>query len=184
MSFVDGVKESVKESMKSGDVVKRDILRVLLSDIGAQENTAAQGGKPLTMGQIQKVIAKLIAGNTETLNTRLTPTSEEIDAVLMGATSMGGAQMGGDGLVLGKLAMSLDDPRRAKLEKENQILESLLPKSLTEEEIAVRLESLKTTIKEAKSVGQATGLAMKVFKDAGDTVDGNVVKTVVEKFRQ
>jgi uncharacterized protein YqeY len=73
--------------------------------------------------------------------------------------------------------------RNQILEAENSILESLLPKQLNQEEIELAIVEGIVDVTLFKSTGQAVGLAMKFFKDRGDFVDGNDVKTVVEKLR-
>lgn len=146
MTLVEDMKKRVIESMKSKDEVTRDVLRVAISDIDAAANTKEQGGKPLTDGQIQKIIANIIKGNTETLQ------------YATGAM-------------------------KEKLEKENQILEAYIPKTASVAEITEKLESLKPKILEAKSSGQATGIAVKYLKEQGLTADGNDVRAVVEQIR-
>ena len=76
-------------------------------------------------------------------------------------------------------ALAATDARQVVLIRENQILESFLPKLLTLEEIKSRLSIVQVEICAAKNVGQATGVAMKVFKQSGDAVDGNLVKQAV-----
>lgn len=67
--------------------------------------------------------------------------------------------------------------RRHILESENIILDSLLPKQLTQDEIRAKLEGVDLPAGKA-----AMGVAMKLFKEQGDFVDGNDVKAVVESL--
>jgi uncharacterized protein YqeY len=67
--------------------------------------------------------------------------------------------------------------RKHILESENVILNALLPKQLTQDEIRVKLETLDL---DKMPVGKAMGMAMKLFKETGDFVDGNDVKAVIE----
>lgn len=76
-----------------------------------------------------------------------------------------------------------DVDRLQKLGKENEILEEYLPKMLSVDVIDQKLTPYVSQILESKNVGQATGIAMKLFKEWGDSVDGNDVKSVVEKLR-
>lgn len=69
------------------------------------------------------------------------------------------------------------------LEKELAILESLLPKSLTVEEVAAALAPVRELLCGAEKDGMATGLAMKHLKAAGAVVDGKVVAQVVAAMR-
>lgn len=149
MQIVEEMKKQVVIALKSKDEITKNILRFALSEIAALENQANQGGKPLTDGQIQKIIKKIIDGNTELL------THIKVD----------------------------DIERLQKLGKENEILEEYLPKMLSIDVIDEKLTPYVAQILESKSVGQATGIAMKFFKEWGDSVDGNDVKSVVEKLR-
>lgn len=73
--------------------------------------------------------------------------------------------------------------QRATLEKENEILRSVLPASLTPDQIAELLAPVAQAVKEAKNDGQATGVAMKHLKAAGAAVSGNDVAAAVKKLR-
>lgn len=73
--------------------------------------------------------------------------------------------------------------QRATLEKENEILRSVLPAGLTPEQIAALLAPVADAIKAAKTDGQATGVAMKHLKAAGASVQGNDVAAAVKKLR-
>ena len=74
-----------------------------------------------------------------------------------------------------------------KLEEENKILSSFLPKTLTQDEIeAFFLNSSNAEyelIQSVKSEGQAIGLAIKTLKSNQLKVLGDDVKIVVEKIR-
>ncbi len=79
-----------------------------------------------------------------------------------------------------------DDHRRDNLVNEIKILKSLLPKTLSKDEVLNEItknQELTTSIKEAKSDGQATGLAMKFFKTSDFSVAGDVVANVVMVLR-
>jgi uncharacterized protein YqeY len=66
---------------------------------------------------------------------------------------------------------------------ENAILNELLPKLWTLEQIEECLQSVGDQIKEAKNDGQATGVAMKSLKAVNAPVDGKDVSTVVKRVR-
>ena len=72
---------------------------------------------------------------------------------------------------------------RGKLEKEREILESLLPKTLGAEEISASLVEVADAIQAAGTEGQAMGVAMKHLKSAGAIVDGKDVSAVVRSKR-
>src|SRR5580698_10570401 len=69
-----------------------------------------------------------------------------------------------------------DDARAGALRRENEILGSLLPKSLTPEAIAAALAPVADAIRAAKSDGQAMGVAVKHLKAAGAVVDATAVQ--------
>jgi uncharacterized protein YqeY len=70
-----------------------------------------------------------------------------------------------------------------KLRHEIAVLQSLLPKSLTPEQIAEALSSQADAIRAAKSDGQAMGVAMKHLKSTGASVEANDVTAAVKKLR-
>jgi uncharacterized protein YqeY len=76
-----------------------------------------------------------------------------------------------------------DDARAGALRRENEILGSLLPKSLTPEAIAAALAPVADAIRAAKSDGQAMGVAMKHLKAAGAVVDATAVQQAIKGLR-
>jgi uncharacterized protein YqeY len=76
-----------------------------------------------------------------------------------------------------------DAERTALLERENAILESLLPKALGPEEILAALETVRDAILAAGDDGQATGIAMKTLKAQSAPVDGKSVAEAVKRMR-
>lgn len=80
-------------------------------------------------------------------------------------------------------SLSEDDARRAKFNEENMLMADLLDKVLTVEEIKIELESVVDQIKAAKSVGQATGVAMKLLKEKKASVTGGDVSQAVTELR-
>jgi uncharacterized protein YqeY len=73
--------------------------------------------------------------------------------------------------------------RAATLERENEILGSLLPKRMTLDEIAAALAPQREAIRAAKSEGQATGIAMKHLKSSGASFDGTDAAEAVKRVR-
>lgn len=69
------------------------------------------------------------------------------------------------------------------LEQENAFLKTILPKSLSKEEIRVSLNEIIDSIKEAKSTGMATGIAMKFLKSKDLKASGTDVSSLVEEIR-
>jgi uncharacterized protein YqeY len=71
----------------------------------------------------------------------------------------------------------------AKLSTESALLKSLLPPSLTVEEIVAALDDVNDAIKGAKNDGQATGVAMKHLKSLKVRALGDDVSAAVKKIR-
>src|SRR5688572_29126856 len=70
------------------------------------------------------------------------------------------------------LAVADKAETKVKLEDENRVLESLLPKTLGLDAILAALAPVAEEIKAAKSEGQATGVAMKHLKASGAVAGG------------
>ena len=77
-----------------------------------------------------------------------------------------------------------DDPQVAVLEKEIAFLKTMLPETLDPAAIAKALEPVRAEIIAAKSVGQATGVAMKHLKAQGLKVAGQDVAIAVQTIRE
>ncbi len=73
--------------------------------------------------------------------------------------------------------------QKGVLEREIEILRSLLPRSLSEDEVLAALGPVKDQVLAAKNDGQATGLALKHLKAAGLPVTGDVVAAAVRRLR-
>lgn len=73
--------------------------------------------------------------------------------------------------------------RADTLRHEIEVLESLLPKALTPDEIVAALGAQRDAIKAAANDGQATGIAMKHFKASGATVNASDVTAAVKAIR-
>lgn len=81
------------------------------------------------------------------------------------------------------LALTQDAAARERLERENEILSDLLPRTLSVEEIERALGPVEDQIKAASNDGQATGVAMKHLKSSGAAVEGKDVAQAVERLR-
>lgn len=81
------------------------------------------------------------------------------------------------------LDAATDAAQRAGLEQEISILETLLPKSLSEDEVIAALAPVANAIRAASGDGPATGIAMKQLKQQPAPVDGRVVSQAVKKMR-
>lgn len=81
------------------------------------------------------------------------------------------------------LESATDAEQRAALEGEIAILQELLPRSLSVDEIAAALAPVVNGIRGAGNDGQATGIAMKHLKASGAEVDGKDVAQAVRNLR-
>jgi uncharacterized protein YqeY len=81
------------------------------------------------------------------------------------------------------LAAGPDADRKAALEQEIAIIESLLPKRLSVEEIAGALAGVAAQIKAAAGPGPAMGVAMKTLKASGAEVDSKDVAAAIAQLR-
>lgn len=153
------MKDRLKKAMFEKNEIEKNILRVVISEVELQ--TGRQGGRPLPNEQIAKIIRKLVQSNIETFNAweareKANPNLETFD--------------GGNHYRVFKL--------------ENDLLESFLPKMLNESEITSKLEIIKQDLLAAPNDGKAVGVAMSLFKQAGDAVDGSLVKNIVTGMRK
>ncbi len=81
------------------------------------------------------------------------------------------------------IAAVSDDQVLQRMQNEIDILETMLPTSLSPEQIFVALQSVADPIKAAGNDGQATGIAMKHLKSQELTVEGRDVQTAVKRLR-
>jgi uncharacterized protein len=81
------------------------------------------------------------------------------------------------------LAAGPDAARKAALEQEIAIIESLLPKRLSVAEIVQALADVTDPIKAAAGPGPAMGVAMKVLKAARAEVDSKDVAAAIARLR-
>jgi len=81
------------------------------------------------------------------------------------------------------LESATDAEQKSTLESEIAILQQLLPRSLSVEEIAAALAPVADAIRAAGNDGQATGVAMKHLKASGAEVDGKDVAQAVKALR-
>ena len=70
------------------------------------------------------------------------------------------------------------------LEREIAILKSVLPQTLDPDAIVQALQPLRSEIMDAKSDGQATGVAMKHLKAKGQKAQGQDVAIAVQNIRK
>ncbi|MDJ0523513.1 MAG: GatB/YqeY domain-containing protein [Planctomycetota bacterium] len=124
---------------------------------------------------VEKDVLRVALGEIQTIESRSgqDATDEEIGKVLRKLIKSNEES----------LAASDDAAKRATLEEENGVLGSLLPKTLSPEEIVAALEPVKDAVLGAGNDGQATGVAMKHLKSTGAAVDGKDVNAAVRAMR-
>lgn len=84
----------------------------------------------------------------------------------------------------GEMINAVDDPEVIeRMNQEIAILDTLLPKSLTLDEIVAALAPVAEAVKAAGNDGQATGVAMKHLKSNGAEVQGKEVSAAVRQLR-
>lgn len=79
---------------------------------------------------------------------------------------------------------SAENPEaRTELEQELRVLESLLPRSLSVEELVTALEPVADALRGAPSAGPAMGMAMKHLKASGATFESRDVNEALARIR-
>jgi len=82
------------------------------------------------------------------------------------------------------LALSPGDDARARdLRREVEVLSALLPKALSDDDVAAALAPVADAVRAAKNDGQAMGVAMKHLKASGATVEADAVKRAIARLR-
>lgn len=81
------------------------------------------------------------------------------------------------------LALAGESERADALRKENAVLAALLPKSMSEDELASVLAPVAEALRAARSDGQAMGMAMKHLKAAGAAAQAADVQRAVARLR-
>ncbi len=81
------------------------------------------------------------------------------------------------------IAAAPDTGTKERLGRENEILGTLVPRTLDEDETSAALGPVADDLRAAASEGQATGLAMKHLKAQGASVDGRTVAAAVRRLR-
>src|SRR5260221_9771831 len=81
------------------------------------------------------------------------------------------------------MGLATDVEQKKTLAREIEILNSMLPKSLSLDEIVAALASVRDPIRAAANDGQATGVAMKHLKASGAVIDGKTVTEAVKRVR-
>jgi len=150
MSMLETLRTKLTEARKAGRSLEMGTLQVILGEASTIE---ARSGKKASDDEIEKIVRKLVVGNTETIE-------------LLKQKGMG------------------DNPDVPRRTAENVFLMTLLPKTMSVEEIKAVLGEVAEAIKGAKNDGQATGVAMKHVKSKNLKVQGEDVAADVRALRQ
>jgi len=147
---------------------------MLLTDLQTKLTQARKSGDKDSLN-----LLSVILGELSTLKARngKEPTEEQVDNLIRSFRDKNNETLA---LLAGK-GREADETR---LNKENAYLSSLLPVTMTVEEIKTALAEQVTEVRSAKSSGQATGVAMKLLKSKGLKVLGDDVKMAVEDLRR
>jgi uncharacterized protein YqeY len=122
--------------------------------------------------ETQKNVLKVVLGEIDTLESRQGKAFTDEDCCRVIKKTLQGVE-----------EMLTYKPGDAKFEEEKAILQALLPQEMSIHDLKVSLTAKAEEIRAAKSEGQATGIAMKFFKENKIIVDGNLVKKVVAEIR-
>ena len=124
---------------------------------------------------IEKEVLRVLIGEIQTAESRATSPGTDEDALAIVRKLVKSNQE--------TLAATTSEDDRATLTQELEILNTLLPASLSVEQIVAALAPVSDAIKAAGNDGQATGVAMKQLKAAGAAVNGRVVSAGVKQIR-
>lgn len=151
--LIEKLKSKVKEAMKAGNTLERDVLKFVLSEVGTVANSANQAGKPVTDEQVQKIIKKTIETNVAlaTSNSSMPIPSPGLNEKLEAENQL----------------LSVYVPKTLSLDEIRSRLEP------------IALE-LKSAPKEGPAIGMARKL---LLQDPEVAVEGEDIKTVVQNIR-
>ncbi len=147
----------------------------MLDTLKARLTEYRKKGAAVEMGALQVVL-----GDASTLEARSgkRPTDEEVEKLIR-KTLLGNQETLA---ILEQKGLAAGD-NHAKLKAENAVLQSLLPQTLSVDEIVGQLAEVADAVRAAKNDGQATGVAMKHLKGKGLRVLGEDVTQAVKRLR-
>ncbi len=120
-------------------------------------------------------LLKVVLGELQTADARLNDDLPDADAQRLIRKMVKSNQ---------EMAQLSDRPEVVeKMKAEIVVLETLLPKTLSIEQITQALAEVTDAIKSAGNDGQATGVAMKHLKSTGAAVEGKDVGQAVKQIR-
>ena len=140
-----------------------------LKDTIRQQITASTKNRE----DVKKNVLKVVLGEIDTLESRQGKQFTDDDCCRVIKKTLQGIEE--------MLGYKPGDP---KFEAEKAVLQSFLPPEMSLHDLKVSLTAVTGEIRAAKSDGQATGIAMKFFKEHKISVDGSAVKKVVALIRE
>ena len=172
--LIDELKTKQIQARKSGDKEAVRLLSLVLGDVSTLKSRT---GKDPDDSQIETLIRSLFNKNADVLAGK--DIDDEIEKV------KGNEQRVKELQTLKEQRLTDRSEAFDKLRKENDFFKTLLPATLTVEEIKTALLVIgPAEIRAAKSSGQATGVAMKILRAKGLKVLGDDVKMAVEDLRR
>jgi uncharacterized protein len=129
---------------------------------------------------VEMTVLQVVLGDASTIEARSgkKATDDEVEKIVR-KTMLGNQETLG---ILEQKGLA-GSANHAKLTAENAFLQTLLPDTLSVEEIVAQLQEVADAIRAAKNDGQATGAAMKHLKPKGLRVLGDDVSAAVKKIR-
>jgi uncharacterized protein YqeY len=146
---------------------------VLIDDIKARMRAAMQA-----RDDVAKNILSLALGEIQTAEARANRSLNDAEAVAVVRKLLKSNE---ETLALG--SERGEGSGAAALRRENEILASLLPASMSESDISSALSPVAEALRAARNEGQAVGIAMKHLKSAGAVVQSADVQKAVAKIR-
>jgi uncharacterized protein YqeY len=169
MSLVERLKDRLPIIMRDPALsLEKDMVRLVLGEVQLANSKSVKVGETIDEHGKEVPIMELAPPLEE----------KEVEKLIQ-------KTINGNNEIIAALRKSVrdDDPRIPRMLAENEILQAMLPKSMTEDEVIAELEQFRPMLLAAKSDGHATGMAIGHFKKAGLEVQGPVVNAAVRKMR-
>lgn len=177
--MLQNLRIKLNETRKNKQSMQMQLIQVV---IGEADTVASRKGK-ITDEEVEKIVRKVIAGNNETIET----VKKTLLKSVLGDTLPENPEQEVRNLALQQtdVAFVLNnyDDLKTNLTKENEFLNTLVPQTLSVEEIKSHLVEILESLKGANSDGQATGQAIKHLKTKNLKVSGDEVSVAVKALR-
>jgi uncharacterized protein YqeY len=172
MALKETLQAKMTEARKAKNTMQLGVLSTILGEVSTRESK-----KPVTDDEVESIIRKIAGGNYTTLATIALgdAAKEQIDDAARKISL-------GDPALL-KVVREKFPTEYTRISEEDGFICSLLPKTLSVQQIKEALASSVDDIKNAKNEGAATGVAMKAVKAASLKALGEDVKQAVKELR-